>query len=114
VFQFIRSTAAQFDLSDPFDARTNVAAAARLWFANARTLQALLGRAPTDAELYLAHQQGAVGAAKLILAGSALAVELVGSDEVMLNGGSEAATAAAFVAAWTAKFERARALFPEG
>lgn len=114
VFQFVRSTAARFDLSDPFDARANVAAAARLWAANARTLQALLRRAPTDAELYLAHQQGAAGAAKLILAGSALAVQLVGGEEVTLNGGSEATTAAAFVAAWEVKFQRAREFFTQG
>jgi hypothetical protein len=65
LFQFIDSTAKQYGLKDRFDPTQATQAAARLARDNAASLRRGLGREPTGAELYLAHQQGAGGALKL-------------------------------------------------
>ena len=65
LFQFIDSTAADYGLADRFDPSQAADAAARLAKDNAASLRKVLGRDPTAGELYLAHQQGAGGAAKL-------------------------------------------------
>lgn len=53
--------------------------------------------------MYLAHQQGAGGAAKLLAAGNAPAASVVGGDAARLNGGS-GMSAADFAGKWTGKF----------
>lgn len=115
VFQFLSVTARDYGLVNPFDARANIEASARLWNANKRFLIRELGRVPTGAEQYLAHQQGAGGALKLIRAGHASAASAVGHTEIALNTDRGAdLSAAAFVADWAAKFLWARALFTLG
>lgn len=66
LFQFIDSTASAYGLQDRFDPAQATDAAARLAKDNAASLRKVLGREPTAAELYLAHQQGGGGAAKLL------------------------------------------------
>ncbi|PHR86164.1 MAG: hypothetical protein COA78_38260, partial [Blastopirellula sp.] len=56
VYQFISSTGQSYGLDNPFDARANIEAAARLWKNNHSYLEKRLGRTPTGAEMYLAHQ----------------------------------------------------------
>ncbi|WP_299830661.1 hypothetical protein [uncultured Roseobacter sp.] len=103
-FQFIDSTAKAYGLTDKTDLGASADAAARLAVDNKRQLQAVLGREPTSAELYLAHQQGGGGAAQLLSNPNARAVDIVGRDAVMLNGGDENMTAGEFSQKWLGKF----------
>ena len=93
-FQFIPRTATAMGLRDPYDEIASAEAAARLAAENA---QALRRRgfeidAPT---LYLAHQQGATGAVRL-LQGNQPAVDIVGRNAVVWNAGNENMTGPQF------------------
>jgi hypothetical protein len=103
LFQFIDSTASQYGLANRFDPVAASDAAARLAKDNAGHLRKVLGREPTAGELYLAHQQGAGGAARLLANPGASAVSIVGSKAVTLNGGTSGMTAGEFASIWTAK-----------
>ncbi len=103
MFQFIDSTAKQYGLENKFDPMASADAAARLARDNLGYLKHALGREPSAGELYLAHQQGAGGAAKLLAAGNAPAASVVGADAARLNGGG-GMTAADFANQWTGKF----------
>lgn len=96
LFQFIDSTARQYGLSDRFDPVAATDAAARLARDNAAYLRRHLGREPTAAELYMAHQQGADGAVQLLRNSDTSATSLVGSDAVTLNSGSSGMTGGQF------------------
>ncbi len=106
-FQFVPSTAAKYGLKDPFNYEQAADAAAHLAADNKVSLTASLGRQPTDPELYLAHQQGAAGAAKLLANPAARAGDLVGDRAIRVNGGNPDAPAAAFTSLWTQKFNKA-------
>lgn len=103
-FQFIDSTAAQYGLKNKFDPVESSNAAARLTLANRAHLTKVLGRDPTPGELYLAHQQGAGGATKILTNPDASAADLVGADAVRLNGGKVGMTAGQFADLWTKRF----------
>lgn len=113
-FQFIPSTAAAYGLRNPDDAATSADAAARLQVDNKRALNVSLGRDPSGPELYLAHQQGASGAAALIGNPDQRAVDALtpayGGDRAQAtraitgNGGSTSMTAGAFTAMWADKY----------
>jgi hypothetical protein len=106
-FQFIPSTAARYGLKDPFDYQKSAEAAAHLAADNKLQMTETMGRPPTDPELYLAHQQGAAGAAKLLANPNARAGDLVGDRAIRVNGGDPNTTAAAFTSMWTQKFNKA-------
>lgn len=108
-FQFVPSTAKQYGLSsaDRFDPQKSADAAARLAADNRVSLTSSLGRPPTDAELYLAHQQGAGGAAKLLSHPTVRAGDLVGDKYIRENGGDPNAPAVNFTSMWTNKFNGA-------
>lgn len=114
MFQFIDSTAKQYGLTDKTDPFASADAAARLASDNRAYLVKALGREPTAGELYLAHQQGAGGAAKLLAAGNAPASSVVGGDAVGLNGGNSGMTAADFAGKWTNKFAGQETVTPAG
>ncbi|WP_375703875.1 transglycosylase SLT domain-containing protein [Bartonella sp. AD13SXNS] len=97
LYQFIDSTAKQYGLQDRFDPMQAADAMGRLTLDNRNHLSRVLGRAPTDAELYLAHQQGAGGAARLLQNPHANAAQIVGSNAVGLNGGNSGMRASDFV-----------------
>lgn len=103
VFQFINSTGRQYGLSNPFDPVANIDAGIRLASDNRAALARALGREPTAGELYLAHQQGAGGAIKLLTNPNAPAASLVGAQAVRLNGGSPDMTAGQFAGMWDRK-----------
>lgn len=103
LFQFIDSTAKNYGLEDRFDPIQASDAAARLARDNGSYLSRVLGRDPSAGELYLAHQQGAGGAGKLLSNPNALAVDIVGQDAVRLNGGSPNMTAQDFANKWINK-----------
>lgn len=97
LYQFIDSTAKQYGLQDRFDPIQAADAMGRFTLDNRNHLSRVLGRAPTEAELYLAHQQGAGGAARLLQNPHANAAQLVGSNAVGLNAGNSAMRAGDFV-----------------
>ncbi len=109
-YQFIDSTAKQYGL-DKYQfgtkeyAQAEEAAARKLTQDNYDYLKSKLNREPTAGELYLAHQQGAAGAEK-ILSGdeTANAIDVLGRDQVINNGGNENMTLAEFKQKWTSKF----------
>ncbi len=103
LFQFVGSTARQYGLADPYDPAQASDAAARLMRDNADSLRKALGRDPTAGELYLAHQQGAGGASALLRNPDAMAVDVVGRDAVVGNGGSAGMTAGEFAKLWTSR-----------
>lgn len=116
MFQFMPNTAKQYNLSNPTDAIESADAAARLMRDNANTLRKKLGRDPEPYELYLAHQQGAAGAAALLKDPERNAIEvmakLYGSREraervVMWNGGKEDMTSGDFANLWQQRFMQA-------
>jgi hypothetical protein len=108
LFQFIDSTRKRYGNFDPYDPVASSDAAARLAKDNAASLRRAIGRDPNPAEMYLAHQQGAGGAAKLLTNPGAPAAQLVGEAAVGLNAGRGGAqTAADFAAQWTNKFNGA-------
>ncbi|HEV8035819.1 transglycosylase SLT domain-containing protein [Yoonia sp.] len=104
LFQFINSTAQAYGLTNRFDPVQATDAASRLAQDNARHLRSVLGREPTAAELYLAHQQGAGGAARLLRNPNGRAVDTVGSAQVRLNGGNDNMTNQQFANLWLNKF----------
>jgi hypothetical protein len=106
LFQFVPATAAQYGLKSVFNARANADAAAALWLDNERELRRKLERSPTPGEIYLAHQQGAGGAIALLTRPDELAVDVVGRDAVLLNGGRSDMTAKAFAAKWIDRFQQ--------
>lgn len=105
LFQFIDSTARRYGLANRYDPAQAADAAARLWADNSASLRRALGRQPTSAELYLAHQQGAGGAARLLMAGNAPAAQVVGQQAAALNAGA-GLTAQQFADRWIGKFNR--------
>lgn len=68
LFQFMPGTAADYNLSNPFDPVASAYAAAAYTRDSYNSLMSALGRAPTSSELYLAHQQGRGGAVALLSA----------------------------------------------
>lgn len=103
-FQFIPSTAKAYNLSDPYDLYQSADAAGRFARDNANVLRNKIGRDPSAGELYLAHQQGAGGATKLLTNPDAPAGQLLGTKAVAWNGGDPNAPASQFASKWMAKF----------
>ena len=116
IFQIGPEVAADFgvtpeQLKDP---RVNAQVAAKLAARNAKIIRARLNREPQPWELYLAHQQGAGGAASLLQNPSMNVVDVMtnvyGGDRerarqaVIQNGGREDMTAAEFAGLWAQKF----------
>jgi hypothetical protein len=84
----------QGPLDDPYDPDKSIDAGFRLAKANEAHLAKVLGRQPTDAELYMAHLQGAGGAQKLLTQGDKAATALLGRSAVTGNyGGTDDDTA---------------------
>ncbi|QGM46132.1 transglycosylase SLT domain-containing protein [Methylocystis heyeri] len=104
MFQFTNDTARQYGLANKNDPRASADAAARLAHDNSLVLSRDLGRTPTNAELYLAHQQGAGSAARLLNNPNASAVSIVGHDAVVNNGGNANMTAGQFANLWLNKY----------
>ena len=113
-FQFTHGTAEKVGLTNPNNFAASAEAAAKLASENRVALTQSLGRSPTDAELYLAHQQGAAGAAALLRNPTAAAADALapafGGDRakaahaIAVNGGDPNAPAATFAGMWTTNF----------
>jgi len=118
IFQFTGDTAKQYGLSNPSDPLQSADAAGRLAADNAKALTQALGRPPSAGELYLAHQQGAAGAAALIKnpnmpAGQVLASIGADPNNIAVNGGDPNAPAGAFVGRWASRFDNGSNASPQ-
>lgn len=91
------------DILNPKD---QIAALDRESAFNRPRLAKAIGRDPTDADLYLAHQQGLTGAEKLLQNPNAKASDIVGMRAVIQNGGRPNMTAAEFAQMWSGKFDK--------
>lgn len=114
LMQFMPGTAKQYKLDDPHDPVAAIDAAARLAADNKKTMLSKLGREPSNAELYLAHQQGAAGAAALLSSPTSSALEVltrvyddadIAQEAIINNGGSTNMTAGEFASLWTSKYD---------
>ena len=105
LFQFTRGTAQDYGLNNPFDPVASSDAAARLAANNSQFLENRLGRPPSPGEVYLAHQQGAGGAANLLTNPNKRAADIVGRQAVVLNGGHPDMSAREFADLWTSKVQ---------
>jgi hypothetical protein len=108
LFQQIDSNAAAYGVSDKYDPVQSTEGAVRFAVENKNYLTGVLGRAPTGGELYLAHQQGPGGAARLLANPEAKAVDIVGMDAINLNGGNADMTAGEFANIWISKYNGSR------
>lgn len=108
LFQQIDSNAKAYGVADRYDPVQSTEGAVRFAVENKRYLSGVLGREPTGGELYLAHQQGPGGAAKLLSNPDTLAVDIVGKKAVELNGGNASMTAGEFANIWISKYNGSR------
>ncbi|RTL05393.1 hypothetical protein EKK58_08180 [Candidatus Dependentiae bacterium] len=108
LFQQIDSNAAAYGVANKFDPVQSTEGAVRFAVENKRYLTSILGREPTGGELYLAHQQGPAGAARLLANPDAKAVDIVGMDAIKLNGGNPNMTAGEFANIWISKYNGSR------
>ena len=113
-FQFLPRTSKGMGLADPYDLEASADAAARLAVQNRTYLQRRGIEDPDGKTLYLAHQQGAAGAEKLLKGGDAPAVSALGevyrdpkiaAKAVTGNGGEADMPASAFAGKIMAKYE---------
>lgn len=122
LFQFIDDTAKAYGVKDRFDPVQATDGAVDVAVDNIRTLTKALGRKPTAAELYLAHQQGAGGAKALLSNTSANVVDALapiykGNREraaraVRLNKGNVNMTAGEFASLWLDRYNNAKTIAP--
>lgn len=105
LYQIIPSTAKAYGVTNPFDVEQSESFVRRFTSDNASILRKALGREPSAGELYLAHQQGAGGALKLLKNPNARAIDVVGGDEIRLNGGRSDMSAGEFANMWISRFE---------
>jgi hypothetical protein len=105
VGQFMPGTWRQYGMGgSPTDPDASIMAIQRYASANRVGLTRALGHQPSDAELYLAHQQGLGGATKLFSNPNARAGSLVGDDAIRKNGGDPNAPAYMFTSMWVNRF----------
>lgn len=111
LFQFIDSTWRAAGGGDRFDARLSSERAVELAAENTAYLRRALGREIAPWEVYLAHQQGARGAAELLRDPNRPAVDALRAAGVRnpgraltLNGGRADMTAGEFAGLWRRKF----------
>lgn len=107
-FQFIPSTWKQYAEpgTSPYDPVASANAAAQLAADNKVALENKLGRPISNGELYLAHQQGAGGAAQLLSNPNAKASDIVGMNAVIQNGGNKNMSAGQFANMWISKYNQ--------
>lgn len=112
-YQFIPSTWAAYGVDgdgdgvkDPFNIADAQPAFDAFTAANARQLSSSLGRDPSYQELYLAHQQGAGGAIRILQNPNATMAELGLGKAASVNGGSGSDTAGSFAQKWFGKYDK--------
>lgn len=108
MYQIMPRTAAGLGMSDEdrFDPEVSTKYAIQLNNQNRQVLANGLGREPTQGELYLAWQQGASGALRLLQNRDADAARVVGMKAVTQNGGRRGMTAGQFADMWIDRFQK--------
>jgi hypothetical protein len=96
LLQFMPETWKQYGQGSPFDPAASIEAGGKYTADSQRQLIIGLGRVPSPSELFLAHNQGAGGATKILKNPDASAVETVGLQAVVQNGGDPRMTNAQF------------------
>jgi hypothetical protein len=98
------------------DRATDIDHGVRLLAQRKQQLADSLGREPTNAEVYLAHQQGVAGATALINNPNTPAGQLVPRTNIESNGGNPDAPASAFVNKFQQRYDdlRAKVVGPSG
>jgi len=114
LFQFMDGTWEAMGGGDKADAGLSAQRGVQLLAENRAALAKALGREPEAWELYLAHQQGAGGAAALLKDPEARAVDVLAKlkgftkakarDAILNNGGREDMTAGEFAGLWRSRF----------
>lgn len=114
LMQLTKDTAASLG-KNPYDVRQAVEGASELYLENKARFEKEIGRTPTDAELYVMHQQGAPSAMALFKAASndenafdvltRLHDAKTANDMIVNNGGNLDMSAADFVDKWVRKYE---------
>lgn len=108
--QFSEEAAAEAGVTDRTNPEQSIYGISKYSANNAVTLTKTLGRKPTDAELYIAHQQGAGGFTSLMRNPTAKAADVIGLESVRGNlpkdmqAQAATMTAGQFVAYWTHRF----------
>ena len=122
LFQQTDGNAKDYGVTDRFDPVQSTDGAVDFAVDNMRILTKALGREPTGAELYLAHQQGGAGARALLSNGNANVVDALtpiykgnrerAAEAVRLNGGNVNMSANEFASLWLDKFNNAKTIAP--
>lgn len=119
LFQFTKKTGAAYGLPDDasrLDPFLNTAAAAGFARDNYAALSKSLGRPPTPGELYLAHQEGAAGAAYILKANPDARIGQLASTSIANNIYNNGGTADQKVGEWAqgfmSRFNNAQAYNP--
>jgi hypothetical protein len=116
LFQLGPDEWSQYGKGDIYDPNANTNAFLNLYKDNTAQLAQKLGRQPTAAESYLAHQQGVTGASALLTNPNSNAVDVIApyypSRKVAVaaikgNGGDPNGTANDFVNVWNSKYGNA-------
>lgn len=112
-FQLLEGTAKTLGVN-PYDVKQATMGAAGLYLENRARFEKELGRQPTDAEMYIMHQQGAPSAMSLFKAASNGESALdaltrlhdadIAQDMIVNNGGNLDMTAGEFVKKWDDKY----------
>lgn len=108
MFQLGQGVRDTYGVSNPYDMTQNAEGAAQYARDNAKILTRKLGREPTPGELYIAHQQGAGGATKLLTHPNDRAGSLISDKYVAANGGDPNGPASAFVEKFANRFTGGR------
>jgi hypothetical protein len=122
LFQQTDGNAKDYGVADRFDPIQSTDGAVDFAVDNMRILTTALGREPTAAELYLAHQQGGSGARALLSNSDANVVDVLtpvykgnrerAAEAVRLNGGNVNMTANEFASLWLDKFNNTKTTAP--
>lgn len=122
LFQQTDGNAKDYGVANRFDPVQSTDGAVDFAVDNMRILTTALGREPTAAELYLAHQQGGAGAKALLSNSNANVVDVLtpvykgnrerAAEAVRLNGGNVNMTANEFASLWLDKFNNTKTTAP--
>lgn len=88
LFQLTDKTSESLGVKDPFNVYSSAFAVAKMSRDHIDIFRNKMGRDPTDAELYVAHQQGINGALSLLKNPDKLAIESVSKDAIVNNKGN--------------------------
>lgn len=123
-FQFKGGTAREYGYRDGSPMSAQLVAFNALADDNQKTLTAQLGHAPTDAQLYLAHQQGAAGAVALLQNPDKPAIQALlpvyngdkqlAAQAILANGGNIGMTAGQFASHWQQVYDQTPGQSSEG